>query len=155
MSIKVVGGKMNNIKYLILVSLLLLVSNPLSAHIYPKSHIDTAEKLLESVNYEKIMEQQINASIEVMKKKDPTTALYEKKIRSFYRSTFDHKEIKAILVELYAENFTEVELQELIRFNQSSVGKKMHSKNALINEVLLKHLHEKFQLQIEKNHQKK
>lgn len=140
---------MAHLKQFILI-ILLITSNPLFAHIYPKSHIDTAEKLLQSVDYEKVMEQQINASIQQMKKKDPTTALYEKQIRTFYRNTFDHKEIKAILVEFYAENFTESELQELINFNQSSVGKKMHAKSALINEVLLKHLHEKFDLELEK-----
>lgn len=140
---------MSNLKKMIWFIMILISIYPLIIKAYPKTHIETAEKLLKSEDYEKIMEQQINASIIAIKRNEPVAASYEKQIRFFYWNAFDHKEIKAILIEFYAENFTEKELQEIIKFNESAVGKKLHAKHTLLNEVLLKHFHERFMLEFE------
>jgi len=91
------------------------------------TQIKKVEKLLESVHFDQLMEQQIDAIVEAMAG-EPSLASHAKEFRTFFIDIMDKENLKKEMMQAYLNSFTEEEIDEMIKFNQSPLGQKILKK---------------------------
>lgn len=83
-----------------------------------------ASELLEAIQFEKMMEDSTNASIQMLKHMDPAMASHEATLREFYKKYMSAESLHNEIVDLYAEFFSAQELKEITAFYKTNTGQK-------------------------------
>jgi uncharacterized protein len=83
-----------------------------------------AEKLLSLVSSPESQSQLIDSTLEQQIDANPQIAPYRDIMSAFLNKYLGYEAIKADIIKLYMANFTEKELDELIKFYESPIGRK-------------------------------
>jgi hypothetical protein len=83
-----------------------------------------AEKFLNSLDMENSMNQSVDQMVSLQLSQNPALAPYKEIMQTFFNKHMSYKILKADLINIYANAFTESELQEINAFYQTPTGKK-------------------------------
>lgn len=83
-----------------------------------------ANELLDASHFNKMMDDSINASIQMIVQADPSMASHEETLRKFYQKHMSGDRLRADMVKLYADVFTAKELNDITAFYKTSTGQK-------------------------------
>ena len=92
------------------------------------THYKAAEKLLTLMDMETVLRRSIDEMLKAQIAQNPGIAPFEAVMRQFLMKHMSWDSLKADTIEIYMAEFTEKELEELNRFYQTEVGKKMVDK---------------------------
>lgn len=84
----------------------------------------TALELLGVMQFEKVINDSTNASVEMLKKMNPEAVANEAAVRNFFKKCMDIEILKNETVAIYSDTFTVNELQDMIVFYKTSTGQK-------------------------------
>lgn len=91
-------------------------------------HAAAARRLLEATRVRQMMSDNIEPMLRLQIQQTPQLAPYEDVLRDFLREAMDWKLMEPALVRLYAEEFTERELNDMVAFYRTPLGQKMLEK---------------------------
>lgn len=77
---------------------------------------EIAYKLFEITNMKDLMDQSINNIIDVQIRSNPNLAVYEGVMKEFAKDILNFDSLKSEYAQLYIEEFTKDELEELVEF---------------------------------------
>jgi hypothetical protein len=83
-----------------------------------------ANKLLDAIQFETVMNDSINASIQMMKQMDPVIGKHEVVVKKFFEKFMSVESLRQDMVEMYSEIFTADELEDIISFYMTETGQK-------------------------------
>jgi len=83
-----------------------------------------ADELLEVSRFEKVMDDSIEAAVQMIKQMDPKMSSHEATIRKFYSKYMSAESLHKEVVDLYTELFTEKEIREITAFYKTKTGQK-------------------------------
>ncbi len=86
------------------------------------------EKLIKTVNMDKLMDEQIEAGANKLIQDNPGLAAHKKEIVKLYQEILDKKEFHQFLTKMFGESFSDKDVQAIISFYESGPGQKMLSK---------------------------
>lgn len=148
---------MKNLNYII-TTLTLSIFVLVSQHSYAASsgsHLEAAGELFEVMNpgdhTTKVLNQIVEMQIASMKQQGiPCIDLLKPIMNSFYQKRLNRDEMKKHTVPIYVEAYTEDEINELIAFYKSPVGRKtietmplvMQKSAAFTQQIMQQHKHE-------------
>lgn len=110
---------MNKIKALVIT--LCILASPLSV---ADPHRDAAYKLLDSMEFDTLMSETIDAMLDLQLQQNPALKPYKQTMREFFSLYFSGESLREDFASMYEEAFTEQELLSLSEFYNSSIGKK-------------------------------
>jgi hypothetical protein len=84
-----------------------------------------ANELLDVTKFEKLMDDSINASVDMIKKMDPRMESHESTLREFYKKHMSAATLRKDVVNMYVEIFTAKEINDMIAFYKTETGQKM------------------------------
>ena len=114
------GIKMRISNTLILLALL-FVSSISSADTESEKQ---AERLLDIMGLDQVLEQSIIQMLEVQLQQNPTLVPYKTVMLEFFAKHMSYESLKPEMMKIYSEAFTAGELKEIISFYATDVGKK-------------------------------
>lgn len=85
-------------------------------------------ELLDVTRFEKMMDDSINASIQMVNQMSPEMANHEAILRKFYKKYMSAESLRQDLVEMYSEIFSVSELKDITAFYKSKTGQKAMEK---------------------------
>jgi len=100
---------------------------PLAAIASPapaSSHAQAAEELFQTMNMEAMIGQSIDAVVKAQSAQSPELAKVQDVFRQFLGKYMGWQAIKAQMVAIYTDTFTEKELREINAFYQTPTGQK-------------------------------
>lgn len=83
-----------------------------------------ANELLDASHFNKMMDDSINASVQMIVQADPSMARHEDTLRKFYQKHMSGDSLRTDMVKLYAEVFTAKELNDITAFYKTPTGQK-------------------------------
>jgi len=83
-----------------------------------------AEKLLDMVGTQAVMEQSMSQMLDIQLQQNPALAPYKGVMMEFLNKNMSYESLKPDLVKMYSEEFTSSELREINAFYSTNVGKK-------------------------------
>ena len=83
-----------------------------------------AEKLLDMVGTQAVMEQSMSQMLDIQLQQNPALAPYKGVMMEFLNKNMSYESLKPDLVKMYSEEFTSSELREINAFYLTDVGKK-------------------------------
>ena len=83
-----------------------------------------AEKLLNMVGTQEVMEQSMSQMLDIQLQQNPALAPYKGVMMEFLNENMSYESLKPELIKMYSEEFTSSELREIIAFYSTDVGKK-------------------------------
>jgi len=89
-----------------------------------EAEIQAANELLDTILFEKVMDDSINASIQMIIKMSPKMENHEASLREYYNRHMSSATLRYDVAQLYADMFTESELKEITAFYKTKTGKK-------------------------------
>ena len=92
------------------------------------THYQAAEKMLTLMDMEAVLRKSIDEMLKAQIAQNPGIAPFETVMRQFLMKHMSWESLKADTIQIYMTEFTEKELEELNRFYQTDVGKKMVEK---------------------------
>ena len=92
------------------------------------SHYKAAEKMLTLMDMETVLKRSIDEMLKAQIAQNPGMAPFESVMREFFMKHMSWESLKADTIKIYMSEFTEKELEELNRFYQTDVGRKMIEK---------------------------
>ena len=109
----------------IFVTLLLLVVVPmLNAQDKNSSHYKAAEQMLTLMDMPTVLKRSIDEMVAIQVQQNPSIAPYEAVMKEFLAKYMSWDSLKADMIKIYMDEFTESELGELNKFYQTPVGRK-------------------------------
>lgn len=111
-------------------SALAQTASPAPAAIAPadSAHPETIEQMLIVADMEHLYAQSMEASITAQMKANPQLAPYEDILRAFMLKYASYASMKPDFIRIYRATFSEADMQETIRFYQSSFGRRLMAK---------------------------
>ena len=109
-----------------------------------ESHRAAAIEFMKESGTPELLERQCRLMVEKQVQAQPELAAHKDKLLDFYRGAFGFEALKDDLAAVYAREFTEEELRELIRFYDTPLGRKYVS----VNEKLIPELAEIFERKV-------
>ncbi len=106
----------------ILIALALLQPNALRAD--EASHKKAAESLLALMGLEKLLSQSVDQMLALQVQQNPALAPYQTQMKTFLNKYMSWASLKDDMAKVYMAEFTEAELNDLIKFYQTPLGKK-------------------------------
>ena len=106
---------------------LLVVLLFISLDVFSQGNSDSKEiayKLFEITNMKDLMDQSINNIIDVQIRSNPNLAVYEGVMKEFAKDILNFDSLKSEYAQLYIEEFTKDELEELVEFYKTDLGQK-------------------------------
>ena len=107
---------------LLFVALALLA--PMTARADEASHRKAAETLLGLMDMESLLAQSVDQMVQIQAQQNPAIAPYQAEMKAFLGKYMSWASMKEDMAKLYVAEFTEPELNELVKFYQTPVGKK-------------------------------
>jgi uncharacterized protein len=92
------------------------------------SHYKAAEKMLTLMDMETVLRRSIDEMLKAQIAQNPGMAPFESVMREFLMKHMSWESLKADTIQIYMSEFTEKELEELNRFYETAVGRKMVEK---------------------------
>ena len=83
-----------------------------------------AEKLLNMVGTQEVMEQSMSQMLDIQLQQNPALAPYKGVMMEFLNENMSYESLKSELIKMYSEEFTSSELREINAFYSTDVGKK-------------------------------
>ena len=83
-----------------------------------------AEKLLNMVGTQEVMEQSMSQMLDIQLQQNPALAPYKGVMMEFLNENMSYESLKPELIKMYSEEFTSSELREINAFYLTDVGKK-------------------------------
>ena len=83
-----------------------------------------AEKLLDMVGTQAVMEQSMSKMLDIQLQQNPALAPYKGVMMEFLNDNMSYESLKPELIKMYSEEFTSSELREINAFYLTDVGKK-------------------------------
>jgi hypothetical protein len=83
-----------------------------------------AEKLLDMVGTQAVMEQSMSQMLDIQLQQNPALAPYKGVMMEFLNENMSYESLKPELIKMYSEEFTSSELREINAFYSTNVGKK-------------------------------
>ena len=83
-----------------------------------------AEKLLNMVGTQEVMEQSMSQMLDIQMQQNPALAPYKGVMMEFLNENMSYESLKPELIKMYSEEFTSSELREINAFYSTDVGKK-------------------------------
>ena len=83
-----------------------------------------AEKLLNMVGTQEVMEQSMSQMLDIQLQQNPALAPYKGVMMEFLNENMSYESLKPELIRMYSEEFTSSELREINAFYSTDVGKK-------------------------------
>lgn len=83
-----------------------------------------AERLLDIMGLDQVLEQSIIQMLEVQLQQNPTLVPYKTVMLEFFAKHMSYESLKPEMMKIYSEAFTAGELKEIISFYATDVGKK-------------------------------
>ena len=83
-----------------------------------------AEKLLNMVGTQEVMEQSMSQMLDIQLQQNPALAPYKGVMMEFLNENMSYESLKPELIKMYSEEFTSSELSEINAFYSTDVGKK-------------------------------
>ena len=83
-----------------------------------------AEKLLDMVGTQAVMEQSMSQMLDIQLQQNPALAPYKGVMMEFLNKNMSYESLKPELIKMYSEEFTSSELREINAFYSTNVGKK-------------------------------
>lgn len=102
----------------------------------PKSK--NLDRLFEVTRLEESIDRLILKSVEQQLTINPSVKKFEKEILAFTRRNSSFKALEKEIRAIYGENFTEQEVKEVVKFYESSLGKKYLALEPQVTERLMK-----------------
>ncbi len=91
-----------------------------------------AEKLLNSMGLEQVLEQSISQMLDIELQQNAALTPYKGVMLQFFSKHMSYESLKPSMLKLYAETFTVAELQQLNQFYATDVGKKTIEKMPML-----------------------
>lgn len=92
------------------------------------SHYKAAEQMLSLMDMENVLRRSIDEMLKAQIAQNPSIAPFENVMREFLMKHMSWDSLKADTVKIYMNEFTEAELNEMNKFYQTPIGKKMVEK---------------------------
>ena len=92
------------------------------------THYKAAEKVLTLMDMETVLRRSIDEMLKAQIAQNPGVAPFETVMRQFLMKHMSWESLKADTIQIYMAEFTEKELDELNRFYETEVGRKMVEK---------------------------
>jgi hypothetical protein len=109
----------------IFVALLLLAIVPLSnAQDASSAHYKAAEQMLTLMDMPTVLKKSVDEMVAMQVQQNPSIAPYEAVMKEFLAKYMSWDSLKADMIKIYMDEFTESELGELNKFYQTPVGRK-------------------------------
>jgi hypothetical protein len=109
----------------IFVALLLLAIVPISnAQDTNSSHYKAAEQMLTLMDMPTVLKKSVDDMVAMQVQQNPSIAPYETVMKEFLAKYMSWDSLKADMIQIYMDEFTESELGELNKFYQTPVGRK-------------------------------
>lgn len=102
----------------------LVVTSSASAQDISDSHRNAAEALLQSLDMESLLNQSIQVSLDIQLEQQPEIAPYRDIMEAFFEKHMSWSSLKPALIQIYAESFTEDELDDITAFYRTPTGQK-------------------------------
>jgi hypothetical protein len=118
----------NNMRKMFSIFLLLLSINLFGQD----KSLEIVYKLFELTNTQLIMNQMIDEVIGVQVRTNPNLAVYQDIMKDFLNKRLDYELLKEEMAKIYTNEFSDSELQELVEFYKTDIGKKTVQKMPLI-----------------------
>ncbi|MEP6821545.1 MAG: DUF2059 domain-containing protein [Chthoniobacterales bacterium] len=116
----------------ILLALVLLNFIPLARAADDKavggSHYKAAEEMLTILDTPNLLKQSIDQMVTIQVQQSPAMAPFEGIMRQFFAKYMSWESLKPDLIQLYMDEFSETELNDINKFYQTPAGKKMVGK---------------------------
>lgn len=103
---------------------LFIFSIPAFAQDISESHLQAAVDMFEELDMAEMIDQTIDMIVDAQIQQNPGIAVFEDIMRSFFRKHMSWEKLKDSYARIYAEAFTEEELNEITAFYRTEVGKK-------------------------------
>ena len=116
-------------KSLLFVILITLFSIPALAQDISESHLQASEELLVQMNMPEFLTESIDEIVDMQTGEGSAMAAFEDIVRSFMHENLSWNNLKDAFVQIYAEEFTEAELLEIIAFYKTEAGIKFRRSN--------------------------
>ena len=81
-----------------------------------------AEKLLNMVGTQEVMEQSMSQMLDIQLQQNPALAPYKGVMMEFLNENMSYESLKPELIKMYSEEFTSSELREINAFYSTDVG---------------------------------
>ncbi len=104
--------------------------------------VDKAKQLINLVKMDQMLDQQIEASIQQLTKQMPEFENHKEELYNLFNEMLNKDEYTKFVTKLLADNFTEAEIEELIKFYKSPIGQKTLSKMPVITQESIVYMHE-------------
>nr|WP_159063722.1 DUF2059 domain-containing protein [Thaumasiovibrio occultus] len=115
---------MRKFRTALLAGSILCASTLFSPSLWADEYRDTAESLLDVMQFDSLFEQMIEGMIESQVQADPSLEIYEPVYRDFFNEFLEAETMREHAVDLYMEFYSQEELVALIAFYQTPVGQK-------------------------------
>ena len=92
------------------------------------THYKAAEKMLTLMDMESVLRKTIDEMLKAQIAQNPGIAPFEAVMRQFQMKHMSWESLKADTIQIYMAEFTEKELEELNRFYETALGRKMVEK---------------------------
>lgn len=124
------GGQMNRflITFYLVCNIALLPTNIWAND----THRQAAERFLQIVDMEKVLQQSIEQMLNLKLKQKPALVPYKEVVLRFFSKYMSYESLKEDLIKLYVEEFTEKELNEIIAFYETQTGRKVLKKLPIV-----------------------
>jgi hypothetical protein len=93
-----------------------------------ETHRQAAEALLNLMDMDNLMNESIDQMLEMQVKQNPAIGPFKDEMKKFLSKYMSWSTMKGDMVKIYAAEFTEPELKELLAFYQTPLGKKTVAK---------------------------
>lgn len=125
---------MKNIKFMLVIGLMLsLLAGSAFCKEPNSAERVKAEQLVNLVQLDQMMKDQEKVFANILIQQNPKLAGKEKELGQIFRDSIP-SDFKEFVISLYAKNFSEDEISEMVKFYQSPVGKKEISRLPAITQ---------------------
>lgn len=105
--------------------LLLLLPSLSFAHVYTDSEVKKVERLFEISQVDAFVDQQIDLMVTHLTQGDPKLAAHKNEFKTLFVEITNLATQKKHMIDAYLHTFSEAEIDEMIRFNESALGQKI------------------------------
>lgn len=105
--------------------------------------LEKSQELITLVKMDQMLDQQIEVAVQQLIIQVPEFSNHKEEINVIFEDMLNKKEFTQFVTKLLADNFTESEIQEMIKFYQSPTGQKALSKMPLITQETMIYMQQK------------
>ncbi len=105
----------------------LLACSAAHGQTHSTSHLKVTEDLLMEMNIKQTLNQSIDIMLQAIVQQNPTLQQYQDVMKEFMAKHMSWEKLKPRYIAMYADEFTEAELKDILAFYRTDTGKKLIS----------------------------